>query len=234
MEHFCENVGHTSGGYAEYATFHKTAVYKLPDDVSLEKAALLEPLAVAVHAIDLSNIRVGSSVAILGGGPIGLILLQLAIRSGAAKTLVSEPVNGKRKVAEALGADMTVDPLHGHLEEIGQKLTGSRGFDTVIEMSGHMEVARQALLMAGKCGTVIWASVYPTDGEIAVPPAHIQRNELTIRSVFISPYTYPRALALLPKIETQSLITNIFSLEDIGKAFDVQKRGNAIKILIRM
>ncbi|MEE8413225.1 MAG: alcohol dehydrogenase catalytic domain-containing protein, partial [Dehalococcoidales bacterium] len=90
MEHYCQAVIPATGSYAEYAVYHKSAVYALPDNVSLEVGSLLEPVSVAVHTIDLANIRPGGSVAILGAGPIGLLIQEVAIIAGAAKILVSE------------------------------------------------------------------------------------------------------------------------------------------------
>jgi (R,R)-butanediol dehydrogenase/meso-butanediol dehydrogenase/diacetyl reductase/L-iditol 2-dehydrogenase len=233
MEHFCENVGHSTGGYAEYAVFHKNSVYLLPDDVSMEVGALTEPVSVAVHAIDLANIHTGSSVAIFGAGAIGLLLLQLAIRSGAAKVLVSEPIARKRQLALDMGADVVVDPLNDDVEEAGRKLTDAIGFDTVIEASGKVGPAKQAIFMAAKCGTVLWAAVYPEHSEIGVSPYHMYANELTIRSILVSPYTFPRSIALLLKLDLEPLITDIIPLEDINSAFDLHKKGESVKILIR-
>jgi len=233
MEHYCENAGHASGGMAEYAIYHKTAVYALPDDISLEMGALLEPVSVVVHGIDRANIRPGNSVAIHGAGPIGLLFLQMAIRAGAAKTLVSEPVARKRQLAKDLGADVVVDPLKENVEEAGKKLTDSRGFDTVIEATGKTEVAKQAVNMAARCGTVLWAAVYRAGVEIGISPFHIMVNEISIHANFVSPYTFPRALALLPKLQLKPLITDIVPLQDIKKAFAMHEEGKSVKILIK-
>ena len=233
MEHYCENASHATGGMAEYAVYNKSAMYALQDNVSLEEGALLEPVSVAVHGIDRADIRPGGSVAVLGGGPIGLLLMQLAIKSGAALTLVSEPIAGKRQLAKQLGADVVVDPLKENVEEVGQKLTEGRGFDTVIEASGRLEVAKQAIFMAAKCGTVLWAAVYRAGSEISIQPFHIMVNEISIHANFVSPYTFPRALALLPKLQLKPLITDIIPLKDIKKAFDIHQEGKAVKILIQ-
>jgi len=77
MEHFCRNVSWATGAFAEYAVYNEGLVFHLPDNVGLDHGALLEPVSVAVHAIDRSNIRPGSSVAICGAGPIGLLILEL-------------------------------------------------------------------------------------------------------------------------------------------------------------
>ena len=89
-----------------------------------------------------------------------MLCLQMALRAGAARVMVSEPVAGKREVAKKLGADVTAAP-EDDLEKIGQRLTEGRGFDVVMEASSDLKAARQAIDLAGKCGTVVWVAVYP-------------------------------------------------------------------------
>jgi 2-desacetyl-2-hydroxyethyl bacteriochlorophyllide A dehydrogenase len=193
---------------------------------------LLEPVSVAVHTIDLANIHTGSSVALLGAGPIGLLILELAIRAGATRTLVSEPATSRRQMAKQLGADVVVDPLSEDLEQAARKLTDSRGFDTVIEAAGKLAVAEQAVSLADYGGTIVWAAMYPQGAKAGVPPSYMYTKELTIRAVNISPYCFPRAMNLLPKLDLKPLIS-IMPLEDINQAFKLLLEGKGIKILIK-
>jgi (R,R)-butanediol dehydrogenase/meso-butanediol dehydrogenase/diacetyl reductase/L-iditol 2-dehydrogenase len=233
MEHFCRRGAGASGSFAEYAVYPESAVYPLTDDISLEVGSLLEPVSVAVHAVDQAKVYSGSSVAICGGGPIGLLCLEVALRAGAARTLVSEPIAEKRALAKKLGADVVVDPFKENLEEIGKKLTDGRGFDSVIDASGSVAAAKQAINLADNGGTILWAAVYGKDVEIGVSPFLMYAKELTITSTFVSPYSFPRALALLSKLELKPLITDIVPLKDIKKAFELHKKGKSIKILIQ-
>ena len=233
MEHFCRRGAGASGSFAEYAVYPESAVYPLLDDISLEVGSLLEPVSVAVHAVDQAKVYSGSSVAICGGGPIGLLCLEVALRAGAARTLVSEPIAEKRALAKKLGADVVVDPFKENLEEIGKKLTDGRGFDSVIDASGSVAAAKQAINLADNGGTILWAAVYGKDVEIGVSPFLMYAKELTITSTFVSPYSFPRALALLSKLELKPLITDIVPLKDIKKAFELHKKGKSIKILIQ-
>jgi len=232
-EHFCRRGAGASGSFAEYAVYPESAVYPLSDDISLEVGSLLEPVSVAVHAIDQARVFTGSSVAICGGGPIGLLCLEMALKAGAARTLVSEPIAEKRALAKKLGADVTVDPFKEDIIEIGKKLTDGRGFNTVIDASGSVAAAKQAVNLADNGGTILWAAVYGKDVEIGVSPFLMYARELTITSTFVSPYSFPRALALLPKLELKLLITDIVPLKDIQKAFELHKKGKSIKILIQ-
>ena len=232
MEHYCQAVIPATGSYAEYAVYHKSAIYVLPEGVSLEVGALLEPVSVAVHAVDLSNIRPGDTVAIMGAGPIGLLIQMLALKAGAAKLLVSEPAEGRRNLAKQLGATAVVDPLHEDLEAAAKKLTDGRGFDTVIDASGKIPVAKQCLSLADKCGTIVWAAMYPNGAEVGVPPSMMYDKELTIRGVFVSPYSFERALNLLPVLNLEPLIS-IMPIEQIDEAFHMLLAGKGVKILIK-
>jgi (R,R)-butanediol dehydrogenase/meso-butanediol dehydrogenase/diacetyl reductase len=233
MEHYCRTGEGASGCFAEYAVYPESAIYPLTDDISLEVGSLLEPVSVAVHAIDQARVRTGSSVAICGGGPIGLLCLEMALKAGAAKTLLSEPIPEKRALAKKLGANVVVDPFKEDIIEVGKKLTDGRGFDVVIDASGNINAAKQCIYLADNCGIILWAAVYGKDVEIGVPPFLMYARELTITSTFVSPYSFPRALAMLPKLELKSLITDIVPLKDIQKAFELHKAGKSIKILIK-
>jgi len=232
MEHFCQNVTPATGGDAEYAVYPKSAIYTLPDNVSLEIGALLEPVSVAVHTIDIANIKPGGTVAILGSGPIGLLIQEVAQIAGAAKILVSEPVESRRKVAKDLGATVVVDPIKEDLDAAAKKLTDGRGFDTVIDASGKLAVAKQALSLADACATVVWAAMYPEDAEVGVPPSFMYHKELTIKGVFVSPYAFPRSLNLLTVLNLQPLIS-IMPIEKIDEAFHQLIAGKGIKVLIK-
>jgi 2-desacetyl-2-hydroxyethyl bacteriochlorophyllide A dehydrogenase len=234
MEHFCTNAAGASGAYAEFAVYGESAIYALPGNVSFEQGALLEPITIAVHTIDLANIAPGRSVAITGAGPIGLLALELAVKAGATRIIVSEPQANKREVAKKLGADIAVDPTKDNLEEIGKKFTDGRGFETVIEASGNLSAVKQTITLADKGGTIVWAAVYAYDKEIGINPFYMYANELTIRSVFLSPYCFPRAMSLLPKLDTKTLVTDIYPLEKVAEAFENHKKGKSIKTLLKM
>ncbi|HLB27734.1 MAG TPA: zinc-binding dehydrogenase, partial [Dehalococcoidales bacterium] len=169
---------------------------------------------------------------ILGAGPIGLLIQEVAQISGAAKILVSEPTESRRKLAKDLGATVVVNPIKEDLMAAAKKLTDGRGFDTVIDASGKLAVAKQALSLADKTGTVVWAAMYPEDAEVGVPPSLLYHQELTIRGVFVSPYSFPRALNLLSVLKLEPLIS-IMPIEKISEAFHGLLAGKGIKVLIK-
>ena len=232
MEHFCERAMIFMGLMAEYAVFKESLVYPLPEDLPLDVGAFLEPVSVAVHTLDIAHIKIGDTVIITGGGAIGLLALQLAIKSGASKVLVSEPIAEKRKLAKQLGADVVVDPLKEDLLAISNTFTDGRGFNVCIEESGIPAIARQLILLAERCGTIVLAATYPQGVEVGVPLEYMYGRELSIRSVLISPYSFPRAVQMLPKLNLKPLIT-VYPMKEVVKAFEAHKAGKGIKIMLQ-
>lgn len=234
MPHYCEHITFRECGFQEYVVYHESAVYPLPEEVSLERGALLEPLTVALHAVDVANIVPGKTVAITGGGSIGLLSLLVALRAGAARVLVSDPIPAKRSLAKELGADWTLDPATDDVVQAGQELTGGIGYDTVIEASGSLAAARQCMELAGTCGTIVWAGVYPEETELSVNLFHVWKKELTMRSIFAGPYAFTRGVNLLTKLDLEPLITEIVPLADIARVFADHEASTGIKSLVRM
>ncbi len=227
----CERFTFNSGAMAEYAVYREDAVFPLPDDLPLDAGAFLEPTSIAVHSVDIAHIKLGDSVIITGGGPIGLLILQLAIKSGASKVLVSEPIAEKRKLAKQLGADMVVDPLKEDLLAISNKFTDERGFTVCFEVSGKAAIARQLLLLAERSGTIVWVANYPPN-DIGMPISYVHGRELTIRTVMPYQHSFRGALQMLPKLDLKPLIT-VYPLQEAAKAFEAHKIGKDVKIMLQ-
>jgi len=231
MQGSCLNPRPSSRSMAEYAVYPEGAVYHLPESVGLDVGALLEPLTIAVHAMDIAQIRSGDAVIVTGAGPIGLLIMQMAMKSGASRVLVSEPVAERRELAKELGADVVIDPLKEDLLEASNKLTDYRGFAACFEASGRAELAKLLLYLAETGGTVVWAAGYPSDAEVTIAPSFMYTRELKIHSVRVSPYSFPRALQLLPKLELKPVIS-VRSLDDAPQAFADLLAGKGVKILL--
>ena len=148
-----------------------------PEHLSFEEAAFSEPLACAVHGVDLAGVRLGDTVLIVGGGPMGNLITQCALRAGAATVVVSEPIAGRRVLAAAHGATHLVDPAR---QELGQEMKKIRriGADVVFEAAGNPAAQAACLALARKGGTVMFFGVSPQDRFIQVNPFLINENEL--------------------------------------------------------
>ncbi len=220
--HFCENmigIGTTvNGGFAEYCVVPQSQIYKVSAGTTFEQAAMTEPVACCLHGIDMCDISVGDTVLVMGGGMIGLIMLQLAKLKGAAKLIISEPVAEKREHAKVLGADICIDPIN---EDIAKVLAenGIERINTVIECVGRPDTMEQAIALAGKKSIVMFFGLTKPNEEIRLKPFEIFKKEIVIKSSFINPYTQKRALDLIAsgKIDVSSMIYKKISLEELSE-----------------
>lgn len=237
--HLCQRldaIGVTiNGAFAEYCIVPEQQVYKLPDQLSFEQAALAEPIACCLHGIDLIGIKPGDQVLILGGGTIGLIMLQLVKHAGAAQIILSEPMAKKRELALTLGADLVLDPDSDNFHDFIQSQT-TDGVDVAIECVGIKTTMEQALGATRRGGIVMLFGLAPPDCVIPVHPFDIFKRELTIKSSFINPFTQDRAIALLAsgRVIVNELIAEIVPLDHILKIFENEEnlRG-AGKVIVK-
>ncbi len=235
--HFCENmVGSgttTDGGFAEYCTVREKQVYKIGDNLSFEEGAMAEPIACCLHGMDLTGVKIGDTVLLIGGGTIGLIMLQLAKLSGASTLIVVEPVKAKREMAMKLGADLTIDPYADKIEDVLAE-HGISHIDAAIECVGLKNTMSDAIRLAGRGGTAMLFGLTSPSSEIPLMPFDIFRREVTIKASFINPYTQKRAILLLNsgKINVRELITDKVKLEDINTVFEDSRFRSRGKIII--
>lgn len=225
MGHFCEDIigiGTTiDGGFAEYCVIPQSQAYKISDETTYEAAAMTEPVACCVHGIDMCNISCGDSVVIIGGGMIGMIMLQLAKLSGAGKLIMLEPVKEKREIAERLGADICIDPTAEDAAE-ALKNNGVERAAVVIECVGKVKTMEEALRLAGKNSTVMLFGLTAPDDVMKIKPFDIFKKEITLKASFISPYTQKRALELIDskKIDVSSIVYDVLPLEKLPEVLD--------------
>lgn len=235
--HFCQNLTalgvNRDGGFAEYSLVPAKQVYPLPQGLPLELAALAEPIACCVHGIDQAEVSVGDDVVIMGAGPIGLIMMQLARLAGSRRIIVSEPYKSRRRLATELGADMAIDPKAQDLKDEVLRAT-EVGADVVIECVGHARTAEQAVEIAKRGGTILLFGVTSPDQESKIKPYDIFLRELTIRGSFINPFTHSRAIGLLAagKVKAEPLISHRFPLDRFAEALKLAGTPEAAKILI--
>lgn len=234
-QQFCENIqDYNRPGMAETVTWHESQVYRLPDDVSLLKGCLLEPTSVAVRIADKTRVRVGDRVAICGGGPIGQLVLQVMRMYGATSLTMIEPIAERREMALRHGADVVIDPVQEDQTALADAITGGRGFDVVIDASGSPRAVRGLLDIAARGGTVVYGAMYPEDFEMPLNLSdYLYLKELTLTGVFVSPYAFPRALQILPRLDVDELTASVFDLEDAEEAFAVHVSGRYPKVVIR-
>ncbi len=230
LAHFCTHMTGTGttadGGFAQFCTVNRKQVYRLADSVSFEEGAMAEPLSCCLHGIDLCELRPGSTVVVIGGGMIGLLMLQLARISGAARVILSEPVAQKREIGKKLGADLCLDPNEGTLCAM-LKSHGIDRADAVIECVGKPATIEQAIEAAGKRSVVMLFGLTKPDAEVPVKPFTLFEKEVVLKASYINPYTMPRAVELINsgRIDVHSMVQPVQPLEQLGSILsDAQLR----------
>lgn len=224
----------SAGGFAEYVVVRERQVYPLPDNISMQQGALIEPFSIAVHAIEKANLYPGATAAIVGAGMIGLACLQLAVHAGAAMTCISEPILTKRQHAAKLGADYVIDPEKDSLLDSIQQHTDKRGVDSFIDAVGLPREIETGFHALKNDGTLVVVGVAPVNSEIRLNPFLIYAKEANIRGVNWSPYSFHKTISLLPKLEVSELISEVLPLEEFARAFDICRSGDTIKVLLKI
>ena len=234
---FCENLkalGVThDGGFAEYSIVPISQVYLVPNDFDLSIAAFAEPLSCCLRGIEHADIKPGNSVVIIGGGPIGLLMIQLVKNAGASRIILIEPDAHKQKLGIELGADYYLSPVEENISEKINELTDSQ-IDVVIECVGNKNTVDQAINLAGKGGKVVIFGLAPKDQHITLNLQYLFKNELKIFNSFLNPFTLKSAIDLLihKRINVQKLITKQVSLKNINEVFHDNDFAHNIKVLI--
>ncbi|MHB9007291.1 MAG: zinc-dependent alcohol dehydrogenase [Limisphaerales bacterium] len=230
---FCGN--HPYGGsLGEWMNMPGRSCFPLPDSIDDETGALLEPLGVAVHAIDLARVRVGRSVAILGAGPIGLLLVQMARLSGADPVFVADPLPWRLSLAERFGGV----PIQGVPEDSVdwlRRATHGRGVDIAIEAAWGGDSVAQAVEMCSLGGRVVLVGI-PSDDRLSMKHSTARRKGLTIVLSRRMKHCYPRAIRLAAegRVDLSSLISHRFRLDEAPDAFALNAayKDQVVKVMI--
>ncbi len=237
IAHYCEHmIGYgttVNGGFAEFCVVNERQVYLLGENTSFEQGAMTEPVACCLHGIDMCQIRPGHQVLVIGGGMIGLLMLQLAKLAGAAKIALLEPVESKRENGKQLGADVCIDPIHEDVKAALQA-AGMHCINTVIECVGRPSTIEQAIDLAGNKAVVMMFGLTKPDETISLKPFQVFQKELELKASFINPYTQKRALDLIDsgRLDVSSMIYEVCGLEKLEQVLSDPKLRACGKYII--
>ncbi|WP_330647078.1 2,3-butanediol dehydrogenase [Thioclava sp. FTW29] len=226
------------GGMAEASILNDYNVYKIPDALSDEEAALVEPTAVTVYACDRAGVRAGDSVLITGAGPIGILALLTAKAFGATKLFVSDMNETRLKLAkEVLPEVITVNPAKDNLTEVVQAHTQDNlGCDIAIECVGNEHALQSCLDAVRKQGTIVATGVHPGVGKLNF--FDVTFKDVTLKGSWCYPaHSWPRVMDLIASgaIPSKKVVTKKIKLDDaVKEGFDalLDPAGNHLKILI--
>ena len=217
-----------NGGFAEYVTVPASKAYVLPETLSFQEAALIEPVSCAVHGMHRLNPKSGDTFLIVGAGTMGLILLQLIVRGGASRVAVVD-LNTQRLVqAKQLGAHRTQTDINKVLEE------EPLGFDCVIDVTGVARAMEGAFAAVKRGGKFMVFGVAPQEARMSLSPFRIYNDEITVLGSMAVLFSFGPALDLISGgvIDTEALLTTALPLEDFSKALNMVRKGEGVKTQI--
>jgi L-iditol 2-dehydrogenase len=222
------------GAFCEYYTTPADFAFKLPDNVSLEEAAMMEPLACGIHAVRRGRLKPGETVVIFGAGTIGLMVLQAAKAFGALNRIVLDVQPERLKIAQTLGATQIINPeIDDPYEIINQVNPG--GADVVIEAAGANTTSQLATRYVRRGGRIVWVGL-PGQDYVPMSVLELVDKEVDFMGVFRYANVYPQAIQLteMGLVDVRAMITHKRTLEQAGEAMDLAYRraDGVIKVLV--
>jgi threonine dehydrogenase-like Zn-dependent dehydrogenase len=223
------------GGMAQYMRIPKTAiVHKIPESVSLEDSALIEPMACSIHTVNRGDVQLDDVLVIAGAGTLGLCMVQVAALKTPKKLVVIDMVDERLELAKQYGADVVINPSRDDARAIIDSLTDGYGCDVYIETTGVPIGVTQGLDLIRKLGRFVEFSVF--GAETSADWSIIgDRKELDVRGAHLGPYCYPVAIDLFERglVTSKGIVTHDFGLDDYAEAFELANSTRSIKVLLK-
>lgn len=235
QNHLSLGTGPLPGAYADYVKVPARFLTRLPDDIDMREAALIEPLGCAHHAVDLSAIESGESALVIGGGPIGLFVVHFLKCRGIGPVILSEPNVGRAALGRELGADAVLDPSGDNIDQESKELTNGIGPDVVYECVGSPGTTLESISLVRKCGVAVWVGVCIQ--EVSFVPAlwMLKRPTLQMSFGMGSTRTMAHYLRFVRDRGTEigRVITEAITLDQLPDAFErLLRPGDGVKILV--
>jgi L-idonate 5-dehydrogenase len=224
----------TDGAFAEFVTVRADQCHELPAGMDDGLGAMMEPLAVALHAVKRAGTVSGKRVLVVGGGPIGLLLAMTARAFGATPVALSDIVDARRKTALDLGADVALDPAAKNLMQKVKQHTGY-GFEVIFEASGARPALRQAFDLVRQGGTIVQIGTLGTE-DVPLPANQLMVREIQFIGSFRYGNVFDEAIRLVAsgRLDLRPLISRVFPLAEASQAFfPAADKAQALKVQIR-
>lgn len=226
-----------AGCLENYIAFPADMCFKLPDNMTTEEGALVEPLSVGIHAARQGNVTLGSSVVILGAGCIGLVTLLACKAFGATDITVVDVLSKRLEYAGKLGATRTINASDCDTVAKVMEITGQSGTDIVIETAGSPRTIAQTSLLVKRGGTIVLVGMSPQD-IIPYDFSKIMAKEATIKSVFRYRNIYPQAIQAISQgiIPVKKIVTHEFDFSQTAEAFNfvIEHKEDVVKAVIKI
>jgi len=229
------------GGFAEYIPLNELTVkygplHLIPDGLSFDEASLAEPLACCINGYELANLKLGDTVVIIGAGPVGLMLVELAKNLGAGKVILSQRSKKRLEISRNFSADIYISSSEEDFVKRVMEETGGEGADVVMVACANPSAQEEALKVVGHRGRVnFFGGLPPGSPRISIDSNLIHYKECFVLGSHGSvPRQHKLALELLAKgrIKGRDFITHHFSLDEIEEAFKVAEGHKGLKVMI--
>ena len=235
---YCEHISYTyrngDGALADYIVVKEPYVYPLPDYLSYETGALMEPLSVATHAVRRANITLGETVLIIGAGAIGMMVAAICRQCGASRIIIADFSDVRLNTALAFGATIAINSKNVDLEAEIARLTNGKGVDKSFECVGHESCFRQAIMTLKHNGTATIVGIYENQ-DLHFAPARLITHEIHIQGAQGYCWDFPIAIKAAENIPLEKMITHRFPLSQIQTALEtaLDRNSGSIKVVLR-
>lgn len=235
---YCEHINYTyrmgDGAMADYITVKAKYVYELPDYLTYDTGALIEPLSVATHAVRRADIRLGETVLVIGAGAIGLLVAAICRKSGAGEVIVADHSEKHLKLAKELGATVTINSREKDLEQEIIRLTSGKGVDKSFECVGKEATFIQAMMALKRNGTATIIGIFENP-MITIPAARFVTHEIHVQGAQGYCWDFPVALKIARELNLEKLITHRFPLDNLQKALEtcLDRDAGTVKVVLK-
>jgi len=223
------------GGMADYCPAWATHVYELPDTISDEEATFLDPLAVAVHAVSVSRLKAGQSVLVLGSGPVGLLIAQVAKASGAFPVMCTDLFDKALEVARTVGVDRPIDVRETNLVPLLLAETQNRGVDVIFDTVGSAETQEQALRLLANSGTLVNLVSHTDTLPYRLMDISGEKHITGSSNNLYGDVLIAISLLASGRVQVQPLITHRVALADVSQGFELlldRALSRALKVIV--
>lgn len=234
---YCEHISFTyrngNGAMADYVVVKEPYVYKLPDYLTYETGALVEPLAVATHAVRRADVKLGETVLIIGAGAIGMMVAAMCRRAGAAQIIIADFSDHRLEMALEVGATDAVNSGKIDLEQEVSRLTGGKGVDKSFECVGRESCFNQAIMTLKRNGTATIVGIYEKP-IVQFPASRLVTHEIHIQGAQSYCWDFPIAIAAARDLPLHRFITHTFPLNQLQQALDtaLDPKSGSIKVVV--
>lgn len=234
---YCENISFTyrmgDGAMADYVVVKSPYVYKLPEYLSYDTGALIEPLAVATHAVRRADIKLGQTVLIIGAGAIGMMVAAMCRRSGATQIIIADFSDERLAMALQVGATDAVNSGKTDLLEEVSKLTAGKGVDQSFECVGRESCFNQAILALKKNATCTVVGIYE-EAKVTFPAGRLVTHEIRIQGTQSYCWDFPIAIAAARDLPMDKFVTHKFPLDELQTALEtaLNPKSCSIKVIV--